>query len=128
MKLLYIYGALLVFVCSGSAWSNPPQANKAPIIVEAAKATPNPVTGTGRTAALSVLAGDDAGEDKLVYTWKVLSLPPGSMVTFSVNHSNAAKNTTATLSRAGIYTLSVTVVDKAGLSVTSDISVIVKLL
>ena len=127
MKLLYIYVVLFVFVFSGSAWSSSPPVNRAPIIVHAAKATPNPVNGS--TVTLSVLADDDDGENKLVYTWKVLSMPAGSMVTFSVNGSNAAKNTTAILHKAGHYSghysFSVTARDAAGLSVQSSLLVIV---
>ena len=60
---------------------------------------------TGTTAALSVLGADDAGESTLTYTWATTGTPPAPRSTFSANGSNAAKNTTATFSEAGNYSL-----------------------
>jgi uncharacterized repeat protein (TIGR02543 family) len=93
--------------------------NTAPTIATAASATPTPVTGT--STALSVLGADDAGEENLTYTWATLGTPPAA-VTFSANGSNAAKSATATFTKAGNYTLQVTVADQAGLSATSTVS------
>ena len=97
-------------------------ANQAPTVATAASATPSPVTGT--TCNLSVLGADDAGESNLTYTWAATGTPPAA-VTFSLNGSNAAKNTTATFSKAGSYAFQVTITDAGGLTVTSSVNVTV---
>jgi hypothetical protein len=88
-------------------------------------------TGTV-TTALSVLGADvDAAESSLTYTWSGTTLPDGAAPpTFSVNGSNAAKNTTATLSKAGTYGFTVTIAPETigtggSLSVTSSVSLAV---
>ena len=96
--------------------------NSAPTVTTAAGASPNPVTGT--TTALSVFGEDDAGESNLTYTWATTGTPPAA-VSFSANGSNAAKNTTATFSKAGSYTFQVTITDGGGLSTTSSVTVTV---
>ena len=96
--------------------------NAAPTVATAAAATPATVTGT--TTALSVLGADDAGEANLTYSWATTGTPPAA-VSFSANNSNAAKNTTATFSKAGSYTFQVTIADAGGLSTTSSVSVTV---
>ena len=88
-----------------------------PTVSTAAAATPATVTGT--TTALSVLGADDAGEANLTYSWATTGTPPAA-VSFSANGSNAAKNTTATFSKAGSYTFQVTIADAGGLSTTSS--------
>jgi hypothetical protein len=93
-----------------------------PTVVVPATATPNPVTGT--TTSLSVLGADDGGEANLTYTWSLVGTPPAG-VTFSANGTNAAKNTVATFSKAGVYTFRVTIQDLDGLSTTSTVSVTV---
>lgn len=98
----------------------------APTVATAAASTPGTVTGT--TAALSVLGADSdgGGEANLTYTWTINSAPSGvTTPAFSVNGSNAAKNTTATFGRAGSYTFGVTITDSSGLSITSSVSVTV---
>ena len=94
----------------------------APTVATAAAAAPGTVTGT--TTALSVLGADDAGEANLTYTWATTGTPPAA-VSFSANGSNAAKNTTATFSKAGSYTFQVTITDAGGLSATSSVTVTV---
>jgi hypothetical protein len=106
-----------------TGWADTRLPNKAPTIVQAAKVTPNPVTTS--TAALSVLADDDGGERNIVYTWSVISQPPGGTAVFSINKTNAAKNSTATFFKKGTYSLSVTATDSAGLRVTSHCTVTV---
>ena len=96
--------------------------NVAPTIGTPAAASPNPVTGT--TTALSVLGADDGGEANLTYTWATTGTPPAA-VTFSANGTNAAKNTTATFTKAGSYTFQVTVRDQPGLTATSSVTVTV---
>ena len=96
--------------------------NQAPTVATAASATPSPATGT--TTALSALGADDGGAAALTYTWATTGSPPAA-VTFSANGTNAAKNSTATFTKAGAYTFQVTIRDAPGLTVTSSISVTV---
>lgn len=99
----------------------PPLENLPPTVVAPAAAVLNPVTGT--TADLSALGYDDGGEPGLTYAWSVLAGP--APVNFSANGTNAAKNTTATFSKAGAYDFLVAITDAAGLSATSSIKVTV---
>jgi fibronectin type 3 domain-containing protein len=93
--------------------------NQPPSVATAASASPNPVTGT--TTALSVLGADDSGESNLTYTWSVLSSPAGApSPAFSVNGTNAAKNTTVSFAQAGTYTFRVSLTDPAGLTAASS--------
>ena len=103
-------------------WRSPTTPNSAPTVATAASANPNPVTGIA--TSLSVLGADDGGEANLTYTWATTGTPPAA-VSFSANGSNAAKNTTATFSQAGSYTLQVTVKDQLGLTATSTVAVTV---
>jgi len=107
------------------AGSTTPPTNNPPTVAAAAAANPNPVTGT--TAALGVLGADaDSGESSLSYQWSVVSVPAGAAApTFSANGSNAAKNVTATFSKAGNYTFRATITDPSGASVASDVSLTV---
>ena len=107
---------------SGSATVSVTVGNTAPTVVTAASAAPNPVTGT--TAALSVLGADDGGESSLIYTWSTTGTPPAA-VTLSANGTNAAKNTAATFTKAGTYTLQVVIADLGGLTATSALALTV---
>ncbi len=93
----------------------------APTIATPAAASPATVTAT--TTNLSVLGADDGGEAALTYTWSITSGP--ATPTYSVNGTNAAKNTVATFSQAGSYTFLVTVKDAANATVTSSVNVAV---
>ncbi len=95
-------------------------ANLAPSIVTAAAALPLIVTA--KTVDLSVAASDDAGEPALTYSWSVNDEFTAPIV-FSVNGTNAAKSTTATFSKAGLFTFTVTVRDAEGLTATSSVDV-----
>ncbi len=98
----------------------------APTIASAAAATPNPTAGTN--AALSVLGADNSGgsEANLTYTWSVTGKPTGAAdPAFTVNGTNASKNTTAIFSKAGNYQFTVTITNVASLSVTSVVNVTV---
>jgi beta-galactosidase len=109
--------------CSGiEVFASSGQPNAAPTVATAASATPNPSTGT--TSALKALGADDGGEANLTYTWAAVGTPPAT-VAFSPNASNAAKNTTATFSKAGSYPLSVTIRDPNGATATSNVTVVV---
>ena len=96
--------------------------NAAPQVAQAAAAATNPVTGT--SVALSTVGSDTNGENYLIYTWAASSVPSGATApTFSVNGTNAAKNTTATFSAAGSYTFQVTITNEYGLTITSSVAV-----
>ena len=96
--------------------------NSAPTIATAAAAVPAEVTGT--TTNLSVQGEDDGGESNLVYTWTTASAPAGApLPSFSINGTNAAKNTTVTFHHAGNYTFDVIATDAGGLSTGSSVNV-----
>jgi hypothetical protein len=95
-------------------------ASSPPTIATPASANPSTVTGT--TTSLSVLGADSGGEASLTYTWAATA---GSGVSFSPNGTNAAKNSTATFTRVGSYTLQVTVTDSSSQKVTSSVNVTV---
>jgi hypothetical protein len=81
---------------------------------------------TGTTTSLSSLGADDYGENNLTYTWSTQAKPAGAAdVVFSANGTNAAKSATATFNRTGNYTLRLTITDRDGGSVTSDVTVTV---
>ena len=95
----------------------------APSIVNAPAASAAPVITTHTN--LSVLGNDvTAGEPALTYTWSTTGTPPAA-VTFSINGSNAAKNTTATFTHAGTYNFLVTITNPGGITTTSPLTVIV---
>jgi hypothetical protein len=96
----------------------------APTIATPATAVPNPVTGT--TANLSVLGADNLGESTLTYTWTATTIPSGAAApTFAVNGTNAARNDTVIFHAAGTYTFQVTFTNRAGLSNSSSVTVVV---
>lgn len=99
----------------------PGMGNAAPSITAAASATPSPVTGA--TTSLSALGADDGGEAALSYTWAATG---PAAVTYSANGTNAAKATTATFTRVGSYTFTVTARDAQGLTATSSVTVVVQ--
>ena len=96
-----------------------------PTVTTAAAATPSPVTGL--TTALSVLGADvDTGPSSLTYTWSATTLPSGATApSFSPNGTNAADDSNATFSKAGAYTLTATITDPGGQTVTSSVNVTV---
>ena len=96
--------------------------NTPPTVTNAAAAI---LSTSGTTASLSVLGNDAQGASTLVYTWTITSTPAGGSAKFSVNGSNAAQNDTVTFTEAGVYGISVSIVDKSGLSVTSSVKVTV---
>jgi hypothetical protein len=100
--------------------------NAAPTVATSASASPGTVTGT--TANFSVLGadGDGGGESNLTYTWAATAVPGGAAApTYSDNETNAAKNTTASFSKAGAYSLAVTITDAGGGSTISTVNVMV---
>lgn len=103
-----------------SAASAPPPSNQSPTVATSASANPASVAGT--TTQLSVLGADDGGEANLTYTWSTSGTPPAP-VSFSPNGSNAAKQTTATFTASGSYSLVVAIADAQGSTVRSTIVV-----
>jgi hypothetical protein len=73
---------------------------------------------------VSVLGADNGGEANLTYTWSTTGTPPAA-VTFSASGTNAAKNSTATFTKAGSYTIRVTIRDVPGGQVIADVTVAV---
>jgi hypothetical protein len=102
-----------------AASATTPAADPAPTVTISAAGT---VSADGTAIALSVLGSDLLGESSLTYTWSTTGTPPAA-VSFSPNDTNAAKNATATLSKAGDYYFQVTITNAAGLSTTSDVEV-----
>jgi hypothetical protein len=95
----------------------------APTVAQAAAANPNPVV-TGTTTDLTVLGADAGGEPSLTYTWATVGIAPAP-VNFSLNGTNAAKDTVATFTTAGTYTFQVTITNTSDLSTTSSVTVTV---
>jgi hypothetical protein len=94
-----------------------------PTVTKTAGANPSPVTGS--TANLSV-QGSDEGSGALTYTWSSSSTPANAPpVTFSVNGTNLADNTTAQFYQAGSYLLTAKITDPSGYSATSSVTVVV---
>ncbi len=90
----------------------------------AVPAAADPAVVTGNTTNLSVLGADAGGESNLTYTWSTTGTPPAAVI-FSANGTNAAKNTTATFSKAGAYSLIVTITNASGHSTNSTVNVTV---
>jgi hypothetical protein len=110
-------------VLNTATFTNVSISNVGPTITTAATATPATVTGT--TTALSVVATDDHGESNLTYTWTATTVPAGATPpTYSLNGTNAAKNTTATFYKTGSYVFQVTVTDTSGMTVSSSTSTV----
>lgn len=96
----------------------------APVVVT--PATPSPQFVTGTTANLMALGANPSGpESSLTYTWIGNAQFGGPPPTFSVNGTNAAKNTTATFFQSGNYNIAVMIQDPAGLWTTSSVSITV---
>ncbi|MFT3789434.1 MAG: alpha-L-arabinofuranosidase C-terminal domain-containing protein [Tepidisphaeraceae bacterium] len=94
-----------------------------PTVATAAHASASPVTTAATT--LSVLGADAGGEAGLTYHWNTLGTPPAP-VTFSLNDTNAAKNTLTTFTAAGTYQFQVTITNAGGKATTSTVTVVVQ--
>lgn len=90
----------------------------------ATEAASTPATVMAATSRLSVLGVDDQAEAALTYTWSVESGP--GAVSFSPNGSNAAKQTTATFTRAGDHVLRVVITDAQQQGAASTVRVTVQ--
>ena len=78
---------------------------------------------TGKSVVLTGLGSTPSGEQRLIYTWSVVSQPAGvSSPIFSANNTNASKRTVATFSAVGTYVFRLTISDGL-LSATSDVTV-----
>ena len=93
-----------------------------PSVATHASASPSPATGNYTN--LSVLGSDPAGEGTLTYTWTTTGTPPAA-VSYSVNGTNAAKNTKATFTANGTYNFLVTITDGQNLTTTDTVTVTV---
>jgi len=110
---------------SAVAYYDPATENDPPYIdLDSLSPGADPVTTTSTT--LSVEAGDDQAESTLTYSWSTVSAPTDGGAYFSINDSNAAKNTTATFYAAGTYVFQVMVTDTAGATATGNVSVTVQ--
>lgn len=93
-----------------------------PTITVPATAASSLITGNG--TSLWALAGDQVGEDGLVYSWSLVSKPIGAAdPIFSINDSHEASSSIVKLSHAGVYVFQVTVSNPLGLTATSLVSV-----
>ena len=102
--------------------------NDLPPTISSASATPATVTGRSDGPLRDGRAYDPAVNpaSALIYTWAASTLPAGAAApTFTNNNSNAAQNTTARFSAAGIYVFTVTVTDGCNLVATQTVSVTV---
>jgi four helix bundle protein len=84
-----------------------------PTIGSAISGAASPITST--SASLTVVGADPSGTSTLSYAWATTGTPPAA-VSFSPNASTTASNTTATFTKAGAYTLQLTITDAAGFS------------
>jgi hypothetical protein len=98
--------------------------NQAPTFATAPSAGADPVTTTNTT--LSVLGADDGGESNLTYSWSIVASPYDGGAYFSVNDSNAAKNTIVTFYAAGDYILQVAATDALGAEADACVDVTVQ--
>lgn len=103
--------------------------NNAPTITTAANSTTTETVTEGElsyrilrgtSTTLSVNATDDGGESNLVHQWTSLN---GGPVFFSINGTNAAKNTMVSFEALGDYFITVSATDAQGLSATSQINI-----
>jgi fibronectin type 3 domain-containing protein len=121
----YAGGSATVTVGVGGITSNAAAitvSDAAPTVAAAATASPGTVSGVATSLSVLGADSDGGGEPNLSYTWSA-SGPAG--VAYSANGDNAAKNATAIFSKAGSYTLTVTITDLGGLSTTSSVTVTV---
>ena len=93
--------------------------NGAPSVATPAAA---PLNSNATAASLSVLGSDAGGEPNLTYTWTYTG---PSVVAFSANGTNAAKNSTATFAAAGSYVFTATITNQNQISTTSSVNVTV---
>ncbi len=101
-------------------WPSVSSDNAAPTILSPVRLV-GASTVTGRSANVSVLGADDAGESGLSYRWTTISAPAGGSVSFSKNGNNSAKSTRLSFKAPGDYEIQATVTDRTGLSVTSNL-------
>ncbi len=96
--------------------------NATPTLVIPANADNLIVAATG--TVLHVLANDDGGESNLTYSWTVVDAPNHASPTFSINGTNASKDTLVSFDEAGAYTFVVSISDGSN-TITSNVSITV---
>ncbi len=82
----------------------------------------NPTTVTETQTQLSALANENGSAANLIYNW---SATGPAAVNFTANGTPVAANTTATFTRAGSYTFTVTVTDDSDLTTASSVNITV---
>jgi glucuronoarabinoxylan endo-1,4-beta-xylanase len=97
--------------------------NQTIIVTAAASASATTVTTASTNLSVAAVDPDTNSDALFTYTWSMTSGP--AAVSYSINGSNAAKNTTVTFTAAGSYTFKATVLDASGLSTTSNVTVTV---
>jgi hypothetical protein len=84
----------------------------------------SPASVTTTTASLSVTGAMPANAAGFLYTWRVASEPAGASAVFSPNGTSAAQNSTVTFNKAGSYTLTLSISDGEGSTVSVNSSTI----
>ncbi len=98
-----------------------PSLNTIPRIISAAKQNVPLSSDVEGKIALTTLAADNGPESALTYTWTVLQKPIGAPApTFTINGTNAAKQTVAQVKMAGEYRFKVIVSDGTSWTVDSS--------
>jgi hypothetical protein len=97
-------------------------ASTGPVVKNHPAVPADPVFATTTTA--TTLAASTAGEASVTYTWSTVGTPPAP-VAWSVNGTNAAKDVTATFTRAGNYLLAVTMAQGTELPLTTGVAITV---
>lgn len=100
--------------------------NQTITVTSAAAASPSPTTSDSTALSVAAVDPDTNSDADLIYTWSMVSGP--ATASFSLNGTNAAKDTTVTCATPGTYQFTVTIRDNgsAGLSTTSSVSVLVQ--
>ncbi|MCL5946211.1 MAG: hypothetical protein M1472_05080 [Planctomycetes bacterium] len=114
-----------VMVGAQSITSVIPNAFLPPTVATGASASAGTVTGTTVNLTVAGQAHDGQTNSSLLYRWSLLGTPPAP-VSFNANGTDAAANTMVTFTAAGTYGFQVTITDIEGVSVTSEVSVIVR--
>lgn len=94
-----------------------------PVVVSAPKAV---ISQDGMTVSLSALGSDSDVAGPLTYSWLAVSPISTRLVTFSNNYTSAGSTTSFVACEAGVYDISVTISDAAGLCISAGIKVTVQ--
>ena len=117
--------ALAVTITDKSNLSITSSVNVVVNLAVATAASAAPPTVTGETAAFSVLGSDSAGESTLTYTWACVSVPANAPPFLGATERMPPKILWPRLIRRGRTTSRSRSKDAQGLSVTSNVAVVV---